>query len=94
MKKILPFAIAFCFLCGLLGNHAHAKEVTITLNDNEVQALLALLDLAAKQGGMRAAGPVTHFAKKLQPTPAAPIVPAAKPAAKPEEKKPVVQGVK
>jgi hypothetical protein len=92
MKKILPFVIAFCFLCGLLGNHAHAKEVTITLNDNEVQALLALLDLAVKEGGMRAAGPATYFAKKFQPTPAAPIVPA-KPAAKPEEKKPI-QGVK
>jgi hypothetical protein len=90
MRKIIPFAVAFCFLCGLLSNHAHA-DVTITLNDKEVQALLALLDLAAKEGGIRAAAPVTHFASKLQGTPAA--KPTDTVTKKPEEKKPV-EGVK
>jgi hypothetical protein len=84
MRKIIPFAVAFCFLCGLLANHAQAKEVTVTFNDSEVQALLTLLDLAAKGGGIRAAAPVAHFAKKLQPTPEAPTDTVTK---KPEEKK-------
>jgi hypothetical protein len=89
MKTFIAFAFAFCFLCGILGNHAHAKDVTVTFNDSEVQALLALLDLAAKEGGIRAAAPVTHFAKKLQPAPELPTDTVKKP----EEKKPV-QGVK
>jgi hypothetical protein len=90
MKKFIAFAFAFCFLCGLLANHAQAKEVTVTLNDSEVQALLALLDLAAKEGGIRAAAPVAHFAKKLQPVAETPTDTVTK---KPEEKKPV-EGVK
>jgi hypothetical protein len=89
MRKLIPFAVAFCFLCGLLSNHAHA-DVTITLKDNEVQVLLTLLDLAAKEGGIRAAAPVAHFASKLQGTPAATPTDTVK---KPEEKKPV-EGVK
>jgi hypothetical protein len=83
MKTFAAFAIALCVLCGVgpFARPAHATPVTITLNDQEVQALLALLDLAAKEGGIRAAAAVNHFAQKVQPKSAAPVE------VKPEEKK-------
>jgi hypothetical protein len=89
MKTFASFAIALCVLCGVgpFARPAHATPVTITLNDQEVQALLALLDLAAKGGGIRAAGAVDHFAKKLQPKPAAAPVEVKPEGKKPEEKK-------
>lgn len=91
MKGFATFAIAFCFLCGLLGRHAHAADVTLKLNDQQQQALLALLDLAAKSGGARAAPAVSYFMQQLS----APETPAATHGTtpKPEEKKPV-EGVK
>lgn len=95
MKK---FAIALCVLCGVgpFARHAYAADVTIKLNDQQQQALLTLLDLAAKSGGARVAPAVSYFLQQLA-TPATPAAPAethgTTPAPKPEEKKPV-EGVK
>ena len=82
-KCILIAAVAM-----LASSSAQAADVTIKLNDQEQNALLQLLDLAAKQGGVRAAGAVSFFVNKLQkpdaPTTAAPEV---KPEPKAPEKK-------
>ncbi len=63
---------------------ARAKDVTITLTDQEQQVLLNLLDMAVKQGGLRVAGNAAYFTNKINPSAAqseqakSPLVPDAK----------------
>lgn len=81
MRKIALIALALTF-----ATPAAAKDIDWKLTDIEQQQLLALLDLAAKQGGVNAANAVAYFANKLrnagQPS-ATQIAPA-----KPETPKP------
>jgi hypothetical protein len=64
---------------------ASAKDVTVTLNDNEQKVMVNLLDLAVKAGGLNAAESAAYFAKKF----AGVLPPAVTPPAAPkvEEKK-------
>jgi hypothetical protein len=48
---------------------ASAKDLTITLTDQEQQQLFAILDLAAKQGGVQASVAIAYFVQKLRPPP-------------------------
>lgn len=41
-------------------------KITITLEDGEQQALVQLLDLACKQGGLGAARAAAHIVMKLE----------------------------
>ena len=65
----------------LLASPAYAKDVTITLNDQEQKVFLALLDAALKQGGLSNLQVVTQFVQKYQqalgpsPVPVAPETP-------------------
>jgi hypothetical protein len=61
MKKIALVAIAL-----LVSAPAAAKDIDWKLTDVEQQQLMALLDLAAKQGGVQAANAVAYFANKLR----------------------------
>jgi hypothetical protein len=78
MKYALPL------IALLLATPAAAKDVTITLNDQEQKVFLALLDAALKQGGLSNLQVVTQFVQKYQKA----VGPVAAPApAKPEEPK-------
>ena len=86
MKKLI-FALAI-----LLATPAAAKDVTITLNDQEQKAFLAILDIALKQGGLQSLGAVSTFAAKIQAAmqaanPPAPPAPSQPEPVKPDEKK-------
>lgn len=67
----------------LLATPAAAKDVTITLSDQEQKVFLALLDNALKQGGLANLQAVVQFVQKYQqamgpspaPTPAKPEEP-------------------
>lgn len=48
---------------------AHAADYMITLNDNEKQALLGLLDEAVKAKGLTIAQNALHFAYKINSAP-------------------------
>lgn len=72
----------------LVSAPAYAKDVTITLNDQEQKVFLALLDNALKQGGLANLQAVIQFMQKYQQA-VGPVV-APKPGAvapKPAEKK-------
>lgn len=64
----------------LLATPAMAKDVTITLNDNEQKVFLTLLDNALKQGGLSNLQAVIQFMQKYQ----AAVNPAPAPADKPK----------
>lgn len=64
MKRLLALVL-------LLATPAHAADYMITLNDNEKQALLEILDEATKAKGLALAHNTLHFAAKLR---AAPVV--------------------
>ena len=64
MRKIGFIALAIAF-----STPASAKELEWKLTDIEQQQLLALLDLAAKQGGVQASNAVAYFANKLRQPP-------------------------
>jgi hypothetical protein len=84
MKRLI-FALAL-----LTATPAVAKDVTITLNDQEQKVFLALLDVALKQGGLSNLQAVTQFVQKYQQAAgpaAAPAAPAPAAPAKPEEPK-------
>jgi hypothetical protein len=44
---------------------ASAKDISITLNDEEQKALVQILDTATKAGGLQVAQATVWFAKKL-----------------------------
>lgn len=75
MLRPILFATAL-----LISLPAVAKDVTITLNDQEQKVFLALLDGALKQGGLSNLQSVVQFVHKYQqavglaaaPTPATP----------------------
>jgi hypothetical protein len=60
MKYALPL------IALLLATPAAAKDVTITLNDEEQKVFLALLDAALKQGGLSNLQVVAQFVQKYQ----------------------------
>lgn len=68
--KTLAFTLAM-----LAATPAMAKDVTITLNDQEQQALLRLIDAGVKTLGVQGIGAASMFINKLQmanaPTPPA-----------------------
>jgi hypothetical protein len=69
----------------LLATPAAAKDVTITLNDQEQKVFLALLDQALKAGGLQNLQVVTQFVQKYQQA-IGPVAPApAKPAEAPKK---------
>ena len=45
---------------------AFAKDVTITLNDDEQKALMVVLDQAVRQGGLASVPQIWKFVQKLQ----------------------------
>lgn len=57
----------------LLATPAFAADLTIKLNDTEQKQLIAILDSAAKCGGVQMAVPIALFIQKMQqaanPTP-------------------------
>lgn len=57
---LLAAAVALGF--PVAGN---AKDITLTLSDQEQQAFLQILDLAARQGGVKASGNISYFAQKI-----------------------------
>lgn len=61
MKSLL----ALLFLAGPV----HAADYMITVNDNEKQALLEILDEATKAKGLGIAQNTMHFAAKLRSAP-------------------------
>lgn len=63
---------------------ASAKEINWTWSDMEQDEFVALLDLAAKQGGVNASLKIAYFVQKLQ---AARVQSNAGPQPKAEEKK-------
>ena len=66
----------------LVATPAAAKDITITLNDNEQAQLTALLDLATRQGGIRVAQVASYFDQKLKAAAgpiAAPVTPGPGP---------------
>lgn len=65
MRKIALVALALTFATPTM-----AKDIDWKLTDIEQQQLLALLDLAAKQGGVQASNAVAYFANKLRQPPA------------------------
>lgn len=69
----------------LFATPAMAKDVTITLNDQDQKVFLALLDAALKQGGLANLQVVTQFVQKYQQ--AAGPIPATPAPAKPAEEK-------
>ena len=82
--RIVPFVLAL-----FLATSAQAKDITITLNDEEQKNLIALLDLATKGGGVRAAEAVASMVKKLNEAAggpkAVPTTDIPAPESKPEE---------
>lgn len=66
MKRI---AIA---LLALLATPAFAKDVSVTLTDEEQTALRQIFDLALRQGGLRISGNVSYLMQKLAPPEPAP----------------------
>ena len=84
MTKLIMALITFMSI-----SHAYAKDVTITLNDDEQKALMTVLDQAVRQGGLTSVPQVWKFVQKLQsavnPQGAVPSVPSVPPT--PDEKK-------
>lgn len=79
MKKLFAAAALIASLPTL----AAAKDVTLTLNDQEQAAFAQVLDQATRGGGLQAASATVYFQNKLQQAAAAasaPPVPVAKPA--------------
>jgi hypothetical protein len=68
--KVLAFA-----LFALLASPVVAKDVTVTLNDKEQEALRQIFDLALRQGGLRVSGNITYMMQKLTSPPEAPATP-------------------
>lgn len=60
MRKLL-FVAAL-----VLATPAYAKDVTITMNDQEQKVFLALLDTALKQGGLANLQVVLQFVQKYK----------------------------
>lgn len=67
----------------LLATPASAKDITITLNDQEQKVMMAILDSALKAGGLANLQPVLQFVTKLQAA-VGPVVPP-KPAEEPKK---------
>ena len=42
------------------------EDIDLTLNPNEANVLIQLLDIATKAGGLKVAEAALHFSKKLQ----------------------------
>jgi hypothetical protein len=61
----------------LLATPAAAKDITITLNDQEQKVFLAILDAALKQGGLSNLQVVTQFVQKFQQATAPEAAPEA-----------------
>ena len=88
------FLTALLFLVG--ASAAQAKDITITLNDQEQKVFLALLDVALKQGGLQSLQAVSQFVAKIQKEiqaaapaaapPALPVAPEAPKGSSPEKK--------
>ncbi len=70
MKRVGIVLVLVLWASGVL-----AKDVQITLSDSEQQALIAMLDLAVKQGGLAVAGNADYLWKKLQAAQSAPDTP-------------------
>lgn len=66
----------------LLATPAAAKDITITLTDEEQKVFIALLDAALKQGGLANLQVVAQFVQKVQKAITAPDA-----LAKPDEPK-------
>lgn len=66
----------------LIATPAMAKDVTITLTDQEQKVFMALLDAALRSGGLAQLQSVTQFVVKIQQAMGTP------PAGTPEAKKP------
>lgn len=49
-----------------LATAAHSKDINLPLTDQEQTALLRVLDIATKAGGLEVAETTIHFAKKIQ----------------------------
>jgi hypothetical protein len=60
----MRFSLALIVM--LLATPAFAKDITLTLNDQEQKVFLALLDAALKQGGLANLQVVTQFIQKYQ----------------------------
>lgn len=82
---------ALCCLL-LFASPAFAKDITLTLNDDEQRGMIGMLDAAVKATGLQGAETGLYFQKKIieaqrAPAPAgAPAQPAAQPAPLPEKK--------
>lgn len=69
----------------LVTTPALAKDVTLTLNDEEQKAFLALLDSALKTGGLASLQPVIKFVQKYRAA-VGPVSPAPTPTPAPSKK--------
>jgi len=83
MRTLLGLTLALV----LSTTAARAADVTITLNDSEQKAFMALLDLAVKQGGLAAAKAAAVLSEKVAMQVAKPST-LKEDAAKPDVKKP------
>jgi hypothetical protein len=60
MKYVLPL------IALLIATPASAKDITITLNDNEQKVFLAILDAALKAGGLASMDAIAQFVVKYR----------------------------
>jgi hypothetical protein len=81
MKKI-AFAAAAAIL--LAASPAGAKDISLSLNEQEQAALAQVLDQATRSGGLAATQGTVYFYNKLQQAIAAANAPAPAAAAAPE----------
>jgi ABC-type sugar transport system substrate-binding protein len=91
MRKML---LAAAFASALTVAPAIAKDITLTLNDQEQQAFIQLVDQATRTGGLQVTQTTVYFYNKLQTAIAAAAEPpkaASNDAPKPEAPKAKVE---
>lgn len=76
MKRLLV-----CLLVALAPATAAAKDITLSLNDDEQRALVQLLDTANRAGGIQNAEAVVHFVRKISEAQRATVPPPKAPKA-------------
>jgi hypothetical protein len=74
MKRLLVAIAMLAFTTPVF-----AKDITITLNDQEQKILITLLDAALKQGGLNQLQAVSQFVQKIQKAAAPDAVSAPSP---------------
>lgn len=73
MRSVIAGAILLASL------PVNAASVTVTFNEEEYRALMQLIELGVKQGGLAVAGNAVYLVKKLEAAQIAEPIPAPSP---------------